>query len=382
MSGLFDFLSSEDPNTQAQLAMAAGLLGGRGSFNQIASQALMGGTQAGQRASAIKRQADLDNLAKQRFQLALDEEQRKKKQFDALEQFRASIPSPEMTSAQMALAGGGGPTQANAAMMPPISQNDRLQFGAMKAGAMSPLDYLNLQRKDTTPIKGSPGDVFFQPGTFKKLAEVAPKPEGTPSALQEYQFAKANGEPGTETFTGWMQAQKRAGASNVSVNTGEKGFKNELALKQDFRSEPIYKDYQDMQSAYKQIKAGVAAANPVGDLAAATKMMKLLDPSSVVRESELGMAMAATGKMDRLQNYIDMQIKGTKLTPQQRSEFSSLADDLYEAAGQAYNQKRSEYEGIGERYKLDTTGLGNPHKSIKNKTGAVRRYNPDTGKIE
>jgi len=236
----------------------------------------------------------------------------------------------------------------------------------MRSGALSPIDYIRSQQKDMTPIKLGAGDVLLDPRSYKPVATAPAKPEATPSAIQEWQLAKANGDPGSETFTGWMQAQKRAGASNVSVNTGQKGFQNELDLKKDFKSEPIYKDYQDMQSAYKQIKAGIAQGTPVGDLATATKIMKLLDPSSVVRESELGMAMAASGRMDRMKNYIDMQLKGTKLTPTQRQEFSDLADSLYEAAGQTYNQKRSEYEGIGKRYQLDTSGLGAPHKPVQN----------------
>ena len=36
--------------------------------------------------------------------------------------------------------------------------------------------------------------------------------------------------------------------------------------------------------------------------------MKLLDPTSVVRESELLMAMQASGALDRLYNYAQMRV--------------------------------------------------------------------------
>jgi hypothetical protein len=116
-----------------------------------------------------------------------------------------------------------------------------------------------------------------------------------------------------------------------------------------------------MQTAYSQVTNAIKQGTPIGDTAAATKIMKLLDPGSVVRETELGMAMAATGKMDRLQNYLDLYISGKKLTPTQRVDFQSLADQLYNAAAVAYNNKRGEYEQIGKGFNLNTDlALGKP----------------------
>ena len=89
--------------------------------------------------------------------------------------------------------------------------------------------------------------------------------------------------------------------------------------------------------------------------------MKLLDPGSVVRESELGMAMAASGAMDRLTNYASNVMSGNKLTPTQRKDFQTLADALYQESGKQYNAKRSEYQGIAERNCLSVPDvLGTP----------------------
>ena len=174
---------------------------------------------------------------------------------------------------------------------------------------------------------------------------------------------------------------KRAGATNVSVpiNTGQKGFENTLKLRGDFRSEPIYKAHQEVQSAYSQIQQSLKMASPVGDLAGATKIMKLLDPGSVVRESELGMAMAASGAMDRLTNYAGNVINGTKLTPTQRKDFQTLADALYKESANQYNSKRTEYQGIADRNGLNVQDvLG----SESNKSPATMRFNPKTNKLE
>jgi hypothetical protein len=208
-----------------------------------------------------------------------------------------------------------------------------------------------------------PGDVLYQGG--KQIGAIPSAEDLNPNkpflvvdgkivpnkAFQEYEIAKA-----------------KAGSStnNVSVNTGQKGFDNTLKLRSDFRSEPIYRAHQDVKSAYSQISTALKQNSPAGDLAGATKIMKILDPGSVVRESELGMAMAASGALDRLTNYADMVIRGTKLTPNQRKDFQTLADALYQESSTQYNAKRQEYQGIAERNGLDTMDvLGPEDRQVK-----------------
>lgn len=146
-----------------------------------------------------------------------------------------------------------------------------------------------------------------------------------------------------------IQKTKRSGAANLG---DQKVFDNTLKLRGDFRSEPVYKGFQEIESAYGQINKGLDAKSPAGDLAAATKFMKLLDPTSVVRESELAMAMSATGALDKLYNYAKMLTTGEKLTPTQRDDFRRLSNEFYSTAYNQYNTKRSEYVGIAERNKL------------------------------
>lgn len=174
-----------------------------------------------------------------------------------------------------------------------------------------------------------------------------------------------------QTLLGAKKQVAQAGASSVKVNTGQKGFDNELKLRGDFKQEPVYKAHQEMQSAYSQIKQSLAQASPAGDLAGATKIMKLLDPGSVVRESELGMAMAATGLLDRVQNYASNIISGNKLTPKQRQEFQQLADALYGESVKAYNSKRGEYQKLGSEYGLNADrAVGAPASLAQRPSGS------------
>jgi len=200
---------------------------------------------------------------------------------------------------------------------------------------------------------------YFNDGTSKILEGVsqfnAPSTSITDVEFLTGKPLAGTGAPGIAK----VQDYRKSGATSVSINTGEKGFKNEFDLKKEFTNEPVYKEFQSMKSAFSQVQESLKKENPIGDVAAATKIMKLLDPGSVVRESELGIAMAASGKMDRLTNYVDMWKKGTLLTPSQRAEFGSLANELYNASANAYNAKRGEYANFGAKYEIDAnTALG------------------------
>ena len=209
-------------------------------------------------------------------------------------------------------------------------------------------------------------------------------------AMKQQEFGlKANneligpdGKP-NNTIIGVKTGLAKAGAAstNVNVSTGQKGFDNELKLRDDFKQEPVYKAHQAIQSAHSTITQSLKAGTPAGDLAGATKFMKILDENSVVRESELGMAMAATGLLDRVQNYANSIINGNKLTPKQRQEFQQLADAIYGESIKAYNAKRSEYQKLGGEYGLNADrAIGAPASLAQKPVSAP----PDTSgwKIE
>jgi hypothetical protein len=139
-----------------------------------------------------------------------------------------------------------------------------------------------------------------------------------------------------------------------------KDFGNALALRKEFNGEGIYKGYQEVKNAWSQINTGLNSKSPAGDLAAATKFMKLLDPTSVVRESELLMAMQASGALDRLYNYAQMRVAGTKLTPTQREDFRRLSDEFYQTSLNQYNEKFNEYRDIALRNNLNPDDIGKP----------------------
>lgn len=360
-SGLEEYLTPQQMQgiqNQSMLQAASALLqaGGPSARPVSLGQALGGALQAGQEGYSKAQQGALQTLmARQKLEEAKH-----------LGQYR------------QALAGGMVPPEGSAPVAPaqagvPLTPQQQA-IAAPQPASMNEQDMMYARAMRNYQIAFNAGQVEDATKFLEQAFKIKPNAE-VPADIRALEYVSGRKLQGTgQEGINALQGYRRAGAVNVSMDSGQKGFENEVNLKKMFSGEPIYKDFNDMQSAYKQVKSSLAQENPIGDVAAATKIMKLLDPGSVVRESELGISMAAAGKMDRLQNYVQNWTSGTKLTPTQRQDFQNLANELYAAAGQTYNMKRNEYADFGSKYNLDATkALGAPAtipSVMKNSGGA------------
>lgn len=132
---------------------------------------------------------------------------------------------------------------------------------------------------------------------------------------------------------------------------------SETELRKEYSSLPAIKEFSTVQTAHKQVINALNNPSAANDLAAATKFMKLLDPGSVVRESELGMAMAATGAIDLMGNYLQRLQNGERLNPAQRADFKRAAELAYKAAEDTYNQISNQYVDLAKSYNLNPNNI-------------------------
>ena len=118
----------------------------------------------------------------------------------------------------------------------------------------------------------------------------------------------------------------------------------ELKLQDDYRAES--KGFSETSTAMKKVLGAIETAdkNPGSALAAGTAFMKILDPNSVVRESELGMALNASGWFDRAINITITLQSGQVMTPQQKQNLKAAANDLFKEAKAAQREIDSAYE--------------------------------------
>lgn len=163
--------------------------------------------------------------------------------------------------------------------------------------------------------------------------------------------------------------------SDFTVGSKEYQLKTADALRKEYNGQLKEAGYMELEQNYEKIKRAIDQKTPISDVASATSIMKLLDPGSVVRESELEMAMKTTGLWDRMTSFSERTLKGTKLTQPQRDEFEDLAREFYEVAKDTKVKIDRRYADIANQYGIPIELLG-----VRTSGGkGMKTYDPTTG---
>jgi len=123
----------------------------------------------------------------------------------------------------------------------------------------------------------------------------------------------------------------------------------------DLRGEFIKqsKVYVSVRDAYNRVEASAKDPSAAGDLALIFNYMKILDPGSVVRESEFATAETAGSVPQRIWAKYNKVLQGERLAPTQRKDFLGRSRKLYGKQEESHKQSRSEYSRLANRYKTD-----------------------------
>lgn len=158
----------------------------------------------------------------------------------------------------------------------------------------------------------------------------------------------------------------------------EKRFNNEKTIRGEYRGR--VKSYDDARDAYSTIQASASDSTGASDIALVTSFMKMLDPGSVVRETEFATASNASGLLTQLSNLAEKAKKGTFLDPKQRQDFLNLAKKYLDAADSNEAKVRRQYENIVDQYKLDYENVfGVPKGQKPSKPPAAAGATPQGG---
>lgn len=409
--GLLDQFSNLDENqTQGLLAAAAQMLQQSGpsrtptSFGQIAGGGMMAYQSAMTEAKKRKQEeeqqrqmAEMRTIQMRAAQGSLQDSEAARAQQAAIQAAaRGSMQTPGMMAGAMP----GGPTPGNAAQIPNMEggfDNESFIRQVMQIDPMKGLALAQQLKKQGTEygtdVKvgvGPDGRPFSylvgKDGTQKRLDGTLPRDEMKVMDLNNRKvaynsFALKPGEefkigqsPDSAASVGASYANAAATREIANATRDAAGIQRdmntEMKLGDDYRTQS--KGFKEVSDAYRQINATLdkATTSPAATLASATKFMKLLDPGSVVRESELGMALAASGVFDRATNYYQTLLKGRVLTPNQAEDFKNITAQIYGAAQgsqQAIDQNyRKQAEAYGLRPDMIVQDLGQSRKPSAN----------------
>ena len=150
----------------------------------------------------------------------------------------------------------------------------------------------------------------------------------------------------------------QAKALEISPEQEADVFKREQGLRKEFTA--LSKDFIKVRDAHTRVLESSKDPSAAGDLALIFNYMKVLDPGSVVRESEFATAegaQAAIGDIEAeggiVPNFVKRAVQkavvGTRLLPEQRNDFVDRSTRLFK--GQLKNQKELErrFTGVSKR---------------------------------
>jgi hypothetical protein len=145
------------------------------------------------------------------------------------------------------------------------------------------------------------------------------------------------------------EALKKAGSTTVNINPAKEGFGQQNTLADSFRRDVA--EHQTIANSWGAISEAAKDPSPAGDLALIFSYMKLLDPTSAVRETEFANAQNAAGVPERIRAQFNRIRNGERLTQQTRADF------VAQARSQAMKRQK-QLKPVMDRYKRRAAGVG------------------------
>lgn len=227
---------------------------------------------------------------------------------------------PQLSDSPTATQAEATPLASQAAMSAPVQSQLPADSGKMPMPS--------LPEKASITLQGVPVTVDTFPTAFLAI----------PAGQRIFDSLKAKQEMLNHQYDLEMKAynheNKQAGISDIN-NIGKR-----------FTEES--KPFQTMSDSMNRLVTGAMANNAAGDMAMVYSYMKLLDPTSVVRESEYATAENARGVPDTVRNLYNKILEGTRLTPEQKTNFVNLGRQLWDGQSQMQDTRSGYFTNLAK----------------------------------
>jgi len=125
------------------------------------------------------------------------------------------------------------------------------------------------------------------------------------------------------------------------------------SLQKLFTGNSVVKDFNTATSQYEKLLTSSERETAAGDMSMIFTYMKILDPTSVVREGEQATAQSAGAVPDRIWNLYNKTITGQKLTAKQRADFVQTGTQLYNTNIKQFDAFKNSFLPSLNEYKID-----------------------------
>lgn len=148
-----------------------------------------------------------------------------------------------------------------------------------------------------------------------------------------------------------------------------KAFDQEAKLRSEYQART--KVYGELGTTFSNIESSAKVKTGPGDIALITGFMKMLDPGSVVRETEFATARDTAGLYTRLENSLKKAESGQFLQPKQREEFVNLAKQYLDSAQKKAGEDKKALGVVVKNYKLNRDNVFGPETTATNDPNIV-----------
>jgi len=184
---------------------------------------------------------------------------------------------------------------------------------------------------------------------------------GGTGIIGEYNYYKAQAEAAGQNPVDFntyqnMDANRKAkvAAASVAGSAGLTTTQANLATKLSDDYEQRSKDFYTIRDAYNKIVSAAKNPSAAGDMALLFGYMKLLDPNSVVRETEYATAQNAGSIPETIRARYNAAVNGKKLDEAQRKDFVDRSKKVFETSKQQQDVLKKDFESRAVKYGVPT----------------------------
>lgn len=251
------------------------------------------------------------------------------------------------TPDQLLAAAGGAPGAASPVGASPAGG----PTGGLPQGARMVLG------QDGQPLSAGDGKVWFAPPDANGAPDwnqaVAVAPGGQGGGVPNTQ-GLPTGYQWTRDSSGQMMAAPIPGVAigGDKMSPTPSTFEQENKLRDEYTAQT--KDFRTVQTSYNRIKqAASGAPSGANDIAIVFGFMKMIDPTSVVREGEFATAENTAGVPDQIMQLYNRVLQGQRLPEDARANMLLAAEAQMKGAEQGFAQVENYYRGLAEQYQLN-----------------------------
>lgn len=207
-----------------------------------------------------------------------------------------------------------------------------------------------------------------------------PAPPSKSAALQEYEFYKAEETAAGRQPLGFdayqaRDANRKRPVTPVPLPGGmdPKVMNVAITLGKALTSDPVYRDMLDIQTGRIGVEQGLSRKTGFGDIAAINAFQRMADPGATVREGDVKLLQSANAFIEKMNPtyWIARLEKGDKLPEATRTEMLGIAKELYKVRARNYDQMTGKkFKRLAKEAGIDFSLIGEDFGEIGSESAA------------